>query len=92
MARDITTRRRARAILARIGAPCFECGQPIDYRAPAKIDGAWNPEAFEADHIVPLSRGGLDAVENMHALHARCNRAKGNRKHAGVLRTSGVLG
>lgn len=92
MARDITIRRRARALFAKLGAPCFECGQGIDYQQPAYIDGIWNPEAFEADHIVPLSKGGRDAVENMRAAHGRCNRAKGNRKNAGVLRTSGVLG
>jgi 5-methylcytosine-specific restriction endonuclease McrA len=34
-------------------------------------------DAFEADHIVPLIRGGLHCYANMQPTHPRCNREKG---------------
>ncbi len=36
-----------------------------------------SPELFELDHIVPLSKGGSNEVENLQALHPLVNRAKG---------------
>ena len=38
-------------------APCWLCGQPIDYRIPHNdpVTGAVNREAFELDHAYPRS-------------------------------------
>jgi 5-methylcytosine-specific restriction endonuclease McrA len=35
--------------------------------------------ATEVDHIVPLSRGGTDALENLQSLCAQCHEAKTRR-------------
>lgn len=33
--------------------------------------------SFHIDHIVPISKGGTSARENLQALHPRCNLVKG---------------
>lgn len=40
-----------------------------------------NFRGFEhtGDHVIPISRGGPDAVGNLLCLHRRCNEAKGDR-------------
>jgi 5-methylcytosine-specific restriction endonuclease McrA len=34
--------------------------------------------ADTADHIIPVSRGGSDELENLRAAHKTCNRKRGN--------------
>ena len=41
---------------------------------------------FELDHVVPRSKGGLDADENLQLLCSSCNRIKGWRLTMGELR------
>lgn len=36
------------------------------------------PDAATIDHIVPISKGGLDVPANWQLAHQRCNVAKGN--------------
>jgi 5-methylcytosine-specific restriction endonuclease McrA len=36
------------------------------------------------DHVVPLSRGGEDVLENCQVLCRACNRKKSNRVHMNV--------
>lgn len=91
--RNTQQRDRDRELLARIGAPCHICGKPIDYTLPYRYpDGTVNPASFVADHVHAYARGGADRIENKRPAHARCNSAKGDRPHAAILRTSGVLG
>ncbi len=56
--------------------PCWICGLPIDYGAPAG-----SPDGFECDELKPVSRGGSPYDKaNVDAAHRRCNnwrRAKG---------------
>lgn len=37
------------------------------------------PGATTADHVIPHSRGGTDAYDNLAAAHIDCNRIRGNR-------------
>lgn len=43
------------------------------------------------DHIVPVSRGGTDDLENLQLAHPRCNRIKGDSlPETPVVNPSGV--
>ena len=44
---------------------CQICGRPLD------VDGKWS-----VDHIVPLSRGGENVIDNYQAVCRSCNRIK----------------
>jgi 5-methylcytosine-specific restriction endonuclease McrA len=46
---------------------CLYCGGNFHY------------DALTRDHVVPISRGGLDAWENVVTACFRCNNLKGNR-------------
>ena len=55
-------------------APCWLCGQPIDYAAPAN-----DPDALEIDHVKSRKRFPHLALDrnNLRPSHHRCNRGKG---------------
>jgi len=58
----------------RYGATCYLCLQPIDR--------ALGPNGYLApslDHVVPISRGGADTMENVRPCHKGCNSHKGKR-------------
>ena len=74
------TSRRYRALVKWLRAQryaCWLCGQPIDYSAKPQT-----PDAFEPDHVYPLSTHPELAEDpgNLRASHCRCNRARGNRQ------------
>ena len=54
---------------------CFYCGNSLRIKFPDCME----PE-HEAtkDHAVPISRGGVDYIENIVTACLRCNRLKGN--------------
>lgn len=77
-------RRKYRARLIAIGAPCAICGKPIDYTAPSDKD---HPLSLAIDEIRPVSRwrefgysSPREAAEdwsNLQATHRCCNAHKG---------------
>lgn len=54
-----------RMLQEKYGSNCFICGQPIT-------------EARSVDHILPISRGGNDDLDNLLLCHHYCNAAKNN--------------
>lgn len=59
-----------------------------------------HPGSDVLDHIVPLARGGSDDPANLAPAHhntecpdcgRRCNREKGAKNHAPIIRRSGTL-
>ncbi len=78
--RASTRWKRLRAILYRrdrkANAPCWICGQPIDYRAPAGTPDAWEP-----DHVLPVASHPELAYDpgNIRAAHSSCNRSRGSK-------------
>jgi 5-methylcytosine-specific restriction endonuclease McrA len=48
-------------VIERDGGMCWLCGKP---------------GADSADHVLPASRGGRDALANLRAAHHRCNLAR----------------
>jgi hypothetical protein len=56
-----------RVVFERAGWKCTYCGCPVSM------------EGGHVDHVVPKSRGGSDAIENLAAACMRCNIGKGAR-------------
>jgi len=62
---------KRRDIFERDGWTCKVCGEKVNRRTVAP-----HPKAPTIDHIVPLSKGGADAPDNVQCAHARCNTVK----------------
>ena len=58
------TAKEWKEVLTRANEKCLECG---------------TVENITRDHIIPLSRGGTDYIENIQPLCHSCNASKGNR-------------
>lgn len=58
-------------------APCWICGLPIDYDAPA--DDHHNDDRFQLDHVQPVATHPdlQHDPSNWAAAHAGCNRERG---------------
>jgi 5-methylcytosine-specific restriction endonuclease McrA len=79
-------RRKLRARLKAIGAPCAICGRPIHYDEPSDSQ---HPLSFVVDEIHPISRyrefGYKSKAEaaldwnNVQACHYICNQRKSNK-------------
>lgn len=51
---------------------CFYCGVSM-------ISEPGHPHQITIDHVVPLSKGGVDALVNMVSACRECNRNKGSK-------------
>ena len=65
--------RRRRARLRRQRLPCHLCGGAIDYDA-----GQYDPQGFEADHVIPVGAGGDLRNGEIKPSHRLCNLRKGD--------------
>ena len=84
--RNTTQRDRLRARIARSKPACHICGEAIDYTLHYL-----EPKAFVIDHVVPLTKGGSDTIDNVKAAHRDCNSIKRARLVAPIVRRSGAL-
>lgn len=57
------------ALFSRDGTACGICGGQLD----RKVADEHAPDYVSIDHVVPLSKGGRDSVENLRLAHQRCN-------------------
>jgi HNH endonuclease len=64
--RHLTKKRDREAVLKKTAGNCHICGGVID------------ASNWEADHLVPLSKGGASDVGNFLPAHGLCNGAKSN--------------
>lgn len=65
--------------------PCYYCGLPIDFDAPAD-----SPLSFTADHVIPYDAGGSDSMSNLVGAHRACNRAKSDSLSSPMARSDRV--
>jgi 5-methylcytosine-specific restriction endonuclease McrA len=72
--RQIAAKFRQRC--AAVDAPCWLCGQPIDYTAKPQTESA-----FEADHKLPVETHPHLAfmTGNLRPSHSSCNRSRGSK-------------
>lgn len=61
----------SRLVAERAGWRCEYCLSPHSY----------SMQSFEADHIIPVSKGGRTSADNL-ALSCGCNRFKSSKTHA----------
>lgn len=64
-------RRHLPALLLKQGFHCALCGGIIAEEG--------RRQRAEVDHVVPVSKGGGNNIENLQAVHQHCNASKGNR-------------
>jgi len=60
-------------VLDTYGAICHICSEEIDLSAPRKVGLPGWEKGLHIDHVQPLSRGGLDTLENVKPAHGQCN-------------------
>lgn len=61
-------------ILEHFGSVCYLCKKDIDASLPRT-----SRYGLTIDHVVPLSKGGLDTMENLRPTHWICNILKSNK-------------
>lgn len=88
MNRNTARQNKFRARIAKSRPACHICGQPILWDAH-HLD----PRAFVIDHVIPIAKGGDDALHNIKAAHRlrECNSKKRARLIAPIIRRSGTL-
>lgn len=64
-------------ILSIYGTSCHICNKDIDLNAPRRVgaDDGWE-QGLHIDHLIPISMGGPDTLENVRPSHAICNLKK----------------
>jgi 5-methylcytosine-specific restriction endonuclease McrA len=60
-------------VLELYGLECYICKTPIDLNAPRQVGKIGWEKGLHIDHVYPLSKGGLDTLENVRPTHGRCN-------------------
>ena len=78
--RKATPRQRheiRQVLLKRDGMGCYLCGIPVDFKG-SYIQGQEGWEHYpHLEHVIPVSKGGSDELENIKLAHAICNVRKG---------------
>ena len=63
-------------VLSTYGLDCHICQTPIDLNAPRQVGQDGWEKGLHIDHVYPLSKGGLDTIENVKPSHGKCNIVK----------------
>ena len=64
------------AVISIYGTNCYLCKFPIDLSAPRKTGVEGWEMGLHIDHVVPLSKGGMDSLQNVRPTHGICNLKK----------------
>jgi len=88
---EMSRRRRARVynngflryteeeVLNTYGSDCYVCNKKIDLKAQRRVGLKGWQNGLHIDHLIPISKGGSDIIENVRPTHALCNIKKGNK-------------
>lgn len=58
------------------GTDCHICNEPIDLNAPRQVGKEGWERGYHVDHVIPLSKGGSDELDNVRPAHGQCNIVK----------------
>ncbi len=65
-------------VLDLYGTACHLCGERIDLTAPRQVGVEGWEIGLHIDHLLPISKGGADVLENVKPSHGKCNLDKGS--------------
>lgn len=75
---SISTKITVEELVAKYGIVCHLCNKDIDINAPRKTgEDGWE-NGLQVDHVIPISRGGSDTIDNVRPSHGICNIRKHN--------------
>lgn len=63
-----------RKLMVRHNNKCGYCGRPVYIKHHLSMDD----DRATIDHVIPISRGGTHAQDNLRLACRKCNEAKGN--------------
>ena len=66
-------------VLEVYGTKCHICQEEIDLSAPRLTGVEGWQYSLHIDHLIPISKGGDDNIDNVRPAHAICNLQKGDR-------------
>jgi hypothetical protein len=66
-------------VLNLYGNTCHLCKEPIDFEAPRQVGVEGWEKGLHIDHLLPISKGGPDMLENVRPAHGLCNLKKNGR-------------
>ena len=66
-------------VLKRYGIKCHICKQAIDLDAPRSTHVKGWEKGLHIDHVIPISKGGSDTLDNVRPAHGLCNIKKKNK-------------
>lgn len=69
----------ANMVIETYGTDCHLCGGAIDLAAPRTTGQPGWEKSLHIDHVIPLSKGGDDTLENVRPSHGKCNVRKHNK-------------
>jgi 5-methylcytosine-specific restriction endonuclease McrA len=64
-------------VIAEYGSKCHLCNMEIDMLASRATGSSGWEESLHIDHVMPISKGGADSLENVRPAHGLCNLMKG---------------
>ena len=68
-------------VIKQYGSICHICNENIDLSLPRKTSIKGWENGLHIDHVIPLSKGGSDTIDNVRPAHGLCNL----KKHASTL-------
>ena len=69
----------AEDVLLKYGISCHLCKKEINFNLPRSVGKLGWENSFHIDHLIPISKGGNDTIENVRPSHGLCNLKKGSR-------------
>lgn len=66
-------------VLDQYGTACHLCTKEVNLEAPRRPGIPGWEDGLHIDHVLPISKGGSDTLDNVRPAHGSCNIKKGDR-------------